>query len=51
MIEVHGLDFEKVVLCCGNCKHKDILIKFLVERKRYISPEIFGPVRKFTYAK
>ena len=34
-------DYKKIVLECGNCKHKDILIKFLkpFERKSIIYDE------------
>jgi hypothetical protein len=34
-------DFKKIVLECGNCKYRDILIKFLkpFERKSIIDPE------------
>ena len=33
-IEDNPMNCEKLVLCCGNCNHKDLLLKFLKERQR-----------------
>ncbi len=42
--DIPSEEFNKIILVCGNCGHKDLLVNFLKERENQMSGVLSGQV-------